>query len=313
MACRPPMPSRLELLVVEDASAQKTGFLLLLFLSVVPIDLSVPFYTWALSLEVLGPAALLVFLLYLVMLDCYNWAHQQVSEAASRRGLPDLQISVDLGFSSKGLEHTFHRWLLKVPAQKVHPWLGLVAQLAMHYQIAQNVEDGCGWAHQLVGMPGTVLLAAGLALHSRAGPRGVSLLNLAAIVATLTTVVVMVYSGDSCMCSLQRQSSSMAMLIPKTVGFFVVGLVVFPVLMEHHGLASGLSLVGTILVETKPFINMPRNLALWSVSDQWAVLTICLASVLTFQMSFIFRYCLSAVNRQSFLSSLPYAGERVRQ
>ena len=72
------MLQRLELLIVNDSPAQKGGFILLLVLSLLPVDLGGTLYTDVLSLEVITPAAVVVFAVFLVTLDSYQQAHRQV-------------------------------------------------------------------------------------------------------------------------------------------------------------------------------------------------------------------------------------------
>ena len=72
------MLKRLELLIMNDRSAQKGGFILLLVLSLLPVDLGGPLHIDVLSLEVITPAAVVVFAVFLVTLDSYQQAYKQV-------------------------------------------------------------------------------------------------------------------------------------------------------------------------------------------------------------------------------------------
>ena len=189
-------------------------------------------------------------------------------------------------------------------AYNVQPWLGLASQLVIHVQLALKASNGCGWPHQLVAIPWTCAMISILVLQSHWEPRVVSLINLCAMATALSSMAVLVFAGDPCMTSLHSQSGPLLESVVGTVCFIMVGFLLFPVVMEHHCLSAAVGGVATVLIKVQQLVSTHDSAALLSRDTQWAVLAICLTTVLTCQLSCVGRYRLTALNRQSFLSSL---------
>ena len=174
-------------------------------------------------------------------------------------------------------------------ARAMQPWLALAAQLGTHFQLALKASNGCGWPHQLVGIPATCAMVSILVLQSHWEARVVSLINLCAMATTLSLMAALVFAGDPCMTSLHSQSGPVLESVVGTVCFIMVGFLLFPVVMEHHSLSAAVGGAATVLIKVQQLVSAQGSASLFSRETQWDVLAICLTAIVTCQLSCVGR------------------------